>query len=177
MWEKKIEIAQRAGNKDRARAINAKIANIRRDHAHKESTKIAQQFRTIFVGNVNSSQFAQTKMAKSVLDAGWSFFRNALRYKASRHGGRFLEIDEKFTTQICSACGTLPSSRPRGIADLGVREWRCSDCGAIHDRDVNAALNILALGLSAQPPVVESRVAHGRQPDRHEHLVDQKGLQ
>jgi putative transposase len=162
LWEEKLAIAQRAGNKDRARAINEKIVNIRRDHAHKQSAKIARQFRTICVGNVSSSQLAKTKMAKSVLDAGWSFFRSTLRYKASRHGGRFLEIEEKFTTQICSACGMLPSSRPRGIADLGIRKWRCSDCGAIHDRDVNAARNILTLGLSAQPPAEESRVAHGR---------------
>jgi putative transposase len=172
-WENKLAIAQRAGNKDRARVLNEKIASVRRDHMHKMTTAIARQFRTIVVGDVNSSQLAQTKMAKSVLDAGWSFFRSALRYKASRHGGRFLEIEEKFTTQICSACGMLPPSRPRGIADLGVREWRCSACGAIHDRDVNAAKNILALGLSAQPLAEESRVAHGRQPDRHDELMGQ----
>ncbi len=103
-------------------------------------------------------------MAKSVLDAGWSTSRSALRYKASRHGGTFREVDEvsTFTTQTCSTTGILPPERPRGIAGLGVREWRCSACGEIHDRDVNAARNILALGLSAQPPAMESRAAYGR---------------
>src|SRR4029077_2263734 len=84
-------------------------------------------------------------------------------------GGVFQEVDEvsTFTTQTCSTTGILPPERPRGIAGLGIREWWCSACGEIHDRDVNAAQNILALGLSAQPLVEESRVAHGRQPDKH----------
>lgn len=162
LWEEKLETAQRAGNQARARAINAKIANIRRDHMHKVTTEIARSYRTIFGGDVSSSKLAKTKMAKSVYDAGWSTFRNALRYKASRHGGTFRDVDERFSTQICSTCGALPPSRPRGIADLGMREWDCSSCGVHHDRDVNAAKNILAFGLSAQPLVEESRVAYGR---------------
>lgn len=170
LWEERLGIAQRAHNKARVRAIYTKIANIRRDHAHKHTARIARSFDTIVVGDISSSQLAKTRMAKSVLDTSWSFFKNALRYKASRHGGAFMEIDERFTSQICSACGELPSSRPRGIAGLGVREWVCSSCGASHDRDVNAAKNILAIGLSAQPPAVESRAAHGRQPDRRGRL-------
>jgi len=168
--EDKLAIAQRAGNKDRARAINAKIKNQRLDHAHKWTTKAANAFRRIFVGNVSSSQLAKTKMAKSVLDAGWSTSRNFLRYKASRHGGVFREVEEAktLTTQTCSTTGLIPPESPIGIAGLGIREWDCSACGEIHDRDVNAARNILKLGLSAQPLVEESRVAHGRQPDRHE---------
>jgi IS605 OrfB family transposase len=129
---------------------------------HKWTTQVARSFRTILVGDVSSSQLARTKMAKSILDAGWSTARNALRYKASRHGGTYREVDEKFTTQTCSTTGIIPPERPRGIAGLGVRAWECSACGEIHDRDVNAARNILKLGLSAQPPAVESRVAHGR---------------
>jgi hypothetical protein len=175
--EKKLATAQRARNKRRTRAIHEKIKNCRLDHAHKWTTRVASQYRQIFVGDVSSSQLAKTKMAKSVLDAGWSLSRNLLRYKASRHGGVFREIDEcsTFTTQTCSLTGILPPERPRGIAGLGVREWWCSACGEIHDRDVNAARNILALGLSApvmnrpvnrkirrQPPAEESRVAHGR---------------
>lgn len=161
LWEDKLIIAQRANKASRVKAIHAKIANIRRDHLHKLSTKIAQQYGTIFVGNVSSSQLGRTRMAKSVYDASWSTFRNFLRYKASRHGGKFAEVDEKFSTQICSSCGALPPERPRGIADLGMREWECSSCGAHHDRDVNAAKNILAFGLSAQPLVEGSRVTHG----------------
>jgi IS605 OrfB family transposase len=174
-WEGKLAVAQRAGNHTRAKAINAKIANVRRDHMHKATSKIAAQYSFIAVGNISSSQLVKTRMAKSVLDAGWSAFRNAFRYKASRHGGTFLEVDERFTSQTCSTCGEQPPSRPRGIAGLGIREWACSSCGSRHDRDVNAAKNILKLGLSAlasnqprgrkmtrQPRVDESRVAHGR---------------
>lgn len=159
---KELIVAQRARNQARVRAIHDKIANIRRDHMHKWTTDIARRFRTIVVGDVSSSRLAQTSMAKSVLDASWTTAKNLLRYKASRHGGVLLEVDECFTTQICSTTGIFPSERPRGIADLGVREWRCSACGEIHDRDVNAARNILALGLSAQPLVEESRAAHGQ---------------
>ena len=163
-WEDKLAIAQRAGNKDRTKAINAKIKNQRLDHAHKWTAKAAKSFRSIFVGNVSSSQLAKTKMAKSVYDAGWSTSRNFLRYKASRHGGMFREVEEAktLTTQTCSTTGLIPPERPRGIAGLGIREWDCSACGEIHDRDVNAARNILRLGLSAQPLAEESRVAHGR---------------
>ena len=103
-------------------------------------------------------------MAKSVYDAGWSMSKSLLRYKASRRGGVLQEVDEvsTFTTQTCSKTGIRPPERPRGIAGLGIREWWCSACGEIHDRDVNAAQNILALGLSAKPLAEESRVAHGR---------------
>lgn len=162
--EDKLAISQRAGNKKRTKAIHAKIKNKRWDHAHKWTTKVAKSFRRIFVGNVSSSQLAKTKMAKSVLDASWSTSRNLLRYKASRHGGMFREVEEAktFTTQTCSTTGLLPPERPRGIAGLGIREWDCSACGEIHDRDVNAARNILRLGLSPQPLVEESRAAHGR---------------
>ena len=163
-WEAKLGIAQRAQNQARVRAIHAKIKNVRRDLAHKWTTEVTRSFRTIFVGDVSSSRLVKTRMAKSVLDAGWSMARNFLRYKASRHGGSFREVDEcsTFTTQTCSTTGIIPPERPRGIAGLGIREWECSACGEIHDRDVNAARNILKLGLSAQPPVVENRVAHGR---------------
>lgn len=128
-----------------------------RDHLHKLSTYIARSHRAIFVGNVSSSQLARTRLSKSVLDASWSAFRNQLRYKASRHGGVYLEVDERFTTQTCSSCGALPPERPRGIAGLGIRVWECSACGEIHDRDVNAAQNILKLGPGAKPRVDESR--------------------
>lgn len=165
--ESKLATAQRAHKRDRAKAISAKIVNCRRDHAHKWTTSVARRFRQIFVGNVSSSKLARTRMAKSVLDASWSASRNLLRYKASRHGGTYREVDESFTTQICSSTGIIPEERPRGTAGLGIREWECSACGEIHDRDVNAARNILTFGLSAEPLAEGSRVAHGRQPDRH----------
>lgn len=162
-YEKKLATAQRAGNKHRVKAIHAKIKNTRRDFLHKTSFELVKNYTAIAVGNVSSSKLAKTKMAKSVLDAGWSTFRNMLRYKASRHGVTYLEVDEKFTTQICSHCGCKSASgRPKGIADLGIREWQCSECGVSHDRDVNAAKNILAIsGLSAQPRADGSRLLAG----------------
>lgn len=153
--EAKLGIAQRAHNKQRVRRIHAKIKNSRKDFLHKLSTTLADQNAIIAVGDVNSKQLAKTRMAKSVLDAGWSTFRSMLKYKSAG----YVEVDEKFTTQTCSQCGTLPPERPKGIAGLGIREWECSSCGASHDRDVNAALNILAIALSAERPVVESRMA------------------
>jgi IS605 OrfB family transposase len=157
-----LATAQRAGNRKRAREINARIKNQRIDQAHKFSAEAVQTYGTIYVGDVSSSKLMKTKMAKSVGDAGWSMLRNMLRYKASRHGALFVEIEEKFTTQRCSCCGDIPGSSPKGKGALGIRVWVCSTCGAIHDRDVNAAKNILALGRSAAPPAEESRVAHGR---------------
>lgn len=156
-----LAVAQRAGNVSRAKVINAKIKNIRVDHLHKMSTNIAETYRTVVVGDVNSSQLAKTRMGKSVNDACWSTFRRFLCYKVSRHGGTFLEVDERGSTRVCSSCGVTPPESPKGIADLGIREWDCSGCGTHHDRDVNAAKNILTFGLSVQPLVEESRVTYG----------------
>lgn len=147
-----LAVAQRAGNKKRVRAIHAKIANARRHHLHEQSTRLARENSLIVVGNVNAASLVKTRMAKSVLDAGWSSFRHMLQYKARRHGAVFVEADERYSSQVCSACGSMPTSRPRGIADLGIRRWECSDCGTSHDRDVNAARNILRVGLEHQPP-------------------------
>jgi IS605 OrfB family transposase len=142
----KLAAAQRAKKKRFATNIHARIANGRRDFLHKVSHRIVRDFDYIAVGNINAAGLAKTSMAKSVLDAGWSSFRGMLRFKAIRHGAWFQEVDERFTSQLCSACGCLPATRPKGIADLGIREWQCSDCGALHDRDTNAALNILRVG-------------------------------
>ena len=141
--EQALAVAQRAGKKRRVKTIHAQIANRRNEFHHKLSTRIVREFDYIAVGNVNAAGLAKTSMAKSVLDAGWSSFRNQLAYKAVKHGAWFEEVSESFTSQVCSDCGALPDSRPKGIADLGIRSWTCSDCGCLHDRDVNAAKNIL----------------------------------
>ena len=152
--EGKLAVAQRAHNKQRVRRIHAKIKNTRKDFLHKLSTTLADQNAIIAVGDVNSKQLTKTRMAKSVLDAGWSTFRSMLKYKSAG----YVEVDEKFTTVTCSACGVRGG--PQGQKGLRVREWQCSSCGADHDRDVNSALNILAIAArSAAGPVVESRVA------------------
>ncbi len=166
--EDKLAVAQRAHKNKRVKAIHVKIKNRRQDFLHKASAALAAENALIVVGNVSASKLAKTRMAKSVLDASWSTFREMLRYKASRHGAQYLEVDESFTTQTCSCCGTKPPGRPKGIAGLGIRSWGCSVCGVFHDRDVNAAQNILKIGLSVQPPVEGSRdsavkqVAYGR---------------
>jgi IS605 OrfB family transposase len=138
----KLGKAQRAKKKVLTKSIYTKIVNSRRDFLHKLSTRITKEFSFIAVGDVSASGLAKTRMAKSVLDVGWSTFRSMLAYKAVKHGAKYQEVSEAFSTQICSACGSLPESRPRGIADLGIRSWICSDCGITHDRDVNAAQNI-----------------------------------
>jgi len=128
----------------RARAIHAKIANRRKDFLHKLSTRLTRANGAIFVGDVNASALAKTRQAKSVLDAGWSAFRTMLRYKCADAGVWFDEVDEAFSTQTCSVCHSRTG--PKGREGLGIRGWQCRICGAIHDRDVNAAQNILAAG-------------------------------
>ena len=87
-------------------------------------------------------------MAKSVLDAGWSTSKTMLEYKCAQAGIGFEVVNEAYTTQACSCCGTLSASSPKGRAGLRIREWTCSDYGTAHDRDINAAINIKNHGLA-----------------------------
>jgi putative transposase len=157
-YEARLAVAQRANNQTRVRAIHAKIANARRHHLHEQSTRIVRENELIVVGNVNSAQLAKTRMAKSVLDASWSIFRSQLAYKARRHNARYIEADERWTSQTCSCCGNIPVSSPKGMGALGIRHWTCSDCGTSHDRDVNAAWNILRVGRERSPLAEEISV-------------------
>ena len=151
-WYRQHELAlakaQRANKKKRARAIHVKIANQRKDLLHKFSSALVQNNAAIFVGDVASCKLVKTKMAKSTLDAGWSSLKTMLEYKSHQAGVVFEVVNENYTTQTCSCCGSIPASSPKGRAGLRIREWVCSDCGAQHDRDVNAAKNILARGLA-----------------------------
>jgi putative transposase len=144
--EQKLGIAQRAGKKCRVKAIHATIKNRRKNDCHQLSRKLVNRNAAIFVGNVSSSRLIKTKLAKSVLDASWSLLKTMLKYKSAHAGVVFEEIDESYTTQACSCCGCISQNSPKGRAGLGIREWDCSECGATHDRDINAARNILALG-------------------------------
>lgn len=139
--EDALAMAQRAHKKRRVTAIHAKIANCRKDWAHTISTKIAHRAGLIAMGNVSSSRLAKTRMAKSIYDAGWSMFRTMLAYKAMRLSIDYCDVNESRSTVTCSACGQRTG--PNGLSHLGVREWACSQCGVLHDRDVNAAHNIL----------------------------------
>ncbi len=144
--EAELGVAQRARKKQRAKAIHAKIANQRKDMLHKFSTAMVQDFGAIFVGDVASAALVKTKMAKSTLDAGWSSLKTMLEYKSHQAGVVFEVVSESYATQTCSCCGSIPTSSPKGRAGLRIREWTCNDCGTVHDRDVNAAKNILAAG-------------------------------
>jgi len=144
--EQKLGIAQRAKKKQRTNAIHAKIANQRKDMLHKFSTNLVNENAAVFVGNVSSAKLIKTKMAKSTLDAGWSMLKTMLEYKSRQAGVVFLEVNEAYSTQTCSCCGSISFSSPKGRAGLRIREWTCDDCETTHDRDVNAAKNILAAG-------------------------------
>lgn len=142
--EDALAMAQRAHKKKRVKAIHATIANQRKDWAHKTSTTIVNRASLIAVGNVSPSRLAKTRMAKSVLDAGWSQLRTMLAYKAMRLGVTYREVNESGSTLTCSAC--LHKTGPRGLSQVGVRVWCCTVCGVVHDRDTNASQNILRNG-------------------------------
>jgi IS605 OrfB family transposase len=149
----KIGKAQRAKRKKQVRNLHAKVRNQRKDSIHKFTNKITSTHAVIVVGDVSSAKLVKTKMAKSVLDAGWSMLKLQLKYKALGQSAEFIEVNEAYSTQTCSCCGVIPDSSPKGRAGLEVRQWRCSDCGTEHDRDVNAAINILHAGLGCQAPL------------------------
>ena len=97
---------------------------------------------TVYVEDLAVKGLARTRLAKSVHDAGWAAFTAMLEYKAKLHGRDFRKIGRwEPTSQVCSACGAKDGPKP-----LHVREWTCKACGTVHDRDVNAARNIAALG-------------------------------
>jgi len=135
-------MAQRAGKKKRVKAIQAKIANTRADWTHKATTAIARRAKLIVIGDVSSAKLIKTPFAKSTLDAAWHRVRFQLHYKAKRLAGICVPGRETFSSVTCSDCGAR--SGPSGLRTLGVREWVCSHCGSAHDRDVNAARNILS---------------------------------
>ena len=152
--EKKLRRAQRdlsrkqigSGNRDKARVkvarAHARVKDARRDFHHKLSTQIIRDSQAVYVEDLSVRGMARTRLAKSVHDAGWSAFVSMLEYKAKLHGRDFHRIGRwEPTSQVCSACGANDGPKP-----LSVREWTCGQCGAVHDRDVNAARNILDLG-------------------------------
>jgi IS605 OrfB family transposase len=165
-FEERIATAQRAKKKRHLKTLHAKVKNKRKDEHHKLSDALVRDHGLVVVGDVGGQKMCKTKMAKSVLDAGWSEFRTMLEYKAIRRRGVYVIVKERNTTRTCSSCGVIPDSSPKGLKGLSVREWVCSICHAVHDRDVNAALNILRLGHQAlgskvaqESPTRKSKVA------------------
>lgn len=135
--------SQRANKKKRTRAIQAKIAHIRTDWTHKATSAIALRAHSIVIGDVSSTKLVKTPFAKSTYDAGWGIVRSQLHYKAKRLAGVCVEGNEMFSSVTCSDCGAR--SGPSGLRALGVRAWVCPSCGSAHERDINAAKNILRL--------------------------------
>jgi putative transposase len=143
-YQEKLAKAQKFKKKKKTKKIHAKIKNIRQDFNHKISTELAKENRLVIAGDVDSSKLAKTNMAKSTYDAGWYQLKTFLKYKCQSRSGVFLEVSERFSSVTCSNCHQ--KTGPSGLSDLGIREWQCSHCGKVHDRDVNAAINILRFG-------------------------------
>ena len=122
---------------------HARVADARRGWLHKESTRVVRENQAVYMEDLNVAGLGRTRLAKSVHDAGWSTFVGMLAYKAARYGRAFGKVDRWApTSQTCSGCGVKDGPKP-----LNIREWTCKACGAVHDRDLNAAKNVLALGL------------------------------
>ena len=143
--EAKIAQAQRRGHRRQAKRLHRRAARRRADALHKFSRRIVSQYQYIVVGDVSSQKLVKSRMAKSVLDAGWGMLKRMLQYKGEHAGRSVSVVNERNTTRACSVCGAFTG--PTGTDKLGVRYWVCSDCGTGHDRDINAARNILNAGL------------------------------
>ncbi|HET9168453.1 MAG TPA: RNA-guided endonuclease TnpB family protein [Actinospica sp.] len=113
-----------------------------KDFHHKLSMRIVAENRGVYVEDLAVAALGRTRLAKSVHDAGWSQFTHMLEHKAARYGREFGKVDRWApASQVCSNCGFSDGRKP-----LHVRTWICGGCATEHDRDVNAVLNILALG-------------------------------
>jgi putative transposase len=140
--------AKGSANREKARRkvarIHAKIADRRRDFLHKLTTRLVRENQTVAIEDLTVRNLLKNrKLARAISDASWSELRTMLEYKAQWYGRELVTIDRWFpSSKLCSACGIIRDKLP-----LNVRTWAC-DCGAVHDRDVNAARNILAAGLA-----------------------------
>jgi IS605 OrfB family transposase len=155
-------------NRDKQRRkvakLHARVADARRDFHHQLSTRLVRENQAVMAEDLNVAGLGRSNLAKSIHAAGWSSFVAMLEYKADLSGRRVVKIDKWHpSSQLCSACGQR--SGPKGLGALKVRTWSCLACDTEHDRDVNAALNILAAGqaVAACGPDVRppARVAAG----------------
>ncbi|WP_406298456.1 transposase [Embleya sp. NBC_00888] len=141
--------AKGSNNRTKARLkvarAHARVADARREFHHRLSTKLIRENQAVAVEDLAVKGLARTRLAKSIHDAGWSAFVMMLEYKAARYGRTFTRIGRfEPTSQVCSRCGMKDGPKP-----LDVRTWTCSACGAVLDRDINAAVNIAkAAGLA-----------------------------
>jgi putative transposase len=138
------------GSRNRAKArvevgrVHARIADRRADHLHKITTRLVRENQALVLEDLAvAGMVANRRLARAISDAGWRQFRQMVEYKAAWYGRDVIIVDRWLpSSKLCSACGTLAETMP-----LRVRRWTCN-CGATHDRDVNAARNILAAGLA-----------------------------
>ncbi|MGW3099616.1 RNA-guided endonuclease InsQ/TnpB family protein [Streptomyces sp. NPDC001102] len=137
--------ANRAKARRKVAKVHARITDRRRDHLHQLTTRLVRDNQTIVIEDLAVRNMLKNgSLARAISDAAWSEFRSMLEYKAQWYGRAVIAVDRWFpSSKLCSACGTLQDTMA-----LHVREWTC-DCGTTHDRDVNAAKNILAVGLTA----------------------------
>jgi putative transposase len=143
----------RKANK-RVAIAHRKVREARLDHAHKTALRLIRENQAVYAEDLAISGLARTRLAKSVHDAGWSQLLRLLAEKAEHYNRTFIQIGRFVpTSQTCSACGKLDGPKP-----LSVRTWTCQ-CGAVHDRDVNAARNILAAGRTERLNACGERVS------------------
>lgn len=124
--------------------LHARIANIRQNWCHQATTRIVREFGIIGIEDLNvRGMMANEKLARHIADIGMHEFKRQLQYKAALYGAEVIEADRWFpSSKTCSECGAIAEKMP-----LAVREWTC-DCGAHHDRDVNAAKNLQRVALA-----------------------------
>lgn len=135
--------AHRGNGKKLAARIQERTANQRKDRNHKLSRRLVAENQVIVFSKDNHRGIAK-RFGKSVSSSGHYQLRQMLSYKCRAGGREYIEVNSKKSTMTCSACGAL--SGPTGLAGLKVRQWKCGACGAIHDRDINAAINTLIAG-------------------------------
>ena len=135
-------MAQRAHKKQRVQALHARIPNVRKDWTHQATTAIARRAKRMVIGDVSSPTLVKTPCATSTYEAAWGIVRHQLPYKAKRLAGVSVDGHARFSRVTCADCGAR--SGPRGLRGLGVSTWVCTGGGVAHEREVNAARNILA---------------------------------
>jgi putative transposase len=140
--------AKGSANREKARhrvaKVHARIADRRRDFLHKLTSRIVHENQVVVIEDLTVRNLLKnSKLARAISDAAWTELRSMLEYKCAWYGRELVVIDRWFpSSKLCGSCGTVAAKMP-----LNVREWTC-DCGTVHDRDVNAARNILAAGLA-----------------------------
>ncbi|MER5197602.1 RNA-guided endonuclease InsQ/TnpB family protein [Streptomyces sp. NPDC002755] len=146
------ELSRKAkGSKNREKAcrrvarVYARIADRRRDFLHKLSSRLVRENQTVVIENLTVRNLLKNHtLARAISDASWTELRCMLEYKCAWYGRELVVIDRWFpSSKLCGKCGTVSEKQP-----LNIREWTCDSCGTVHDRDVNAAKNILAAGLA-----------------------------